>query len=250
MVLCRRLLSFVAMISDSSTARDLMSASAQFNNAIRRLGDGWSLFIEAQRNAVSDYPESSWPSRAAELIDRERNKAFNQVGRYFSNDYFLTLVFKQPDQVSNRGGAWFLHKTDAKAIDQSQEFFTKDINEIYGLLSGLFPLFRELNDDETLTYLHSTVSSKRHLVKTPDMPLYLDHILSDESVEHGLELKLGDDFLRVLSIKAFPSESFPGMLDAINDLAFPFRWSSRFIAMGPDSAKAHRKYSPGLVCGP
>ena len=71
------------------------------------------------------------------------------------------------------------------------------------------------------------------------MPMYLDHILSDESIEHGLELKLGDNLVRVLTVKAFPGESFPGMLDALNDLDFPFRWSSRFIAMGPDTAKAY-----------
>jgi hypothetical protein len=68
----------------------------------------------------------------------------------------------------------------------------------------MLPLFRELNDDETLTYLHSTISSKRHKISTPDMPMYLDHILSDEGIEHGLELKVGDNFVRTISIKAFP----------------------------------------------
>jgi hypothetical protein len=42
-----------------------------------------------------------------------------------------------------------------------------------------------LNDDETLTYLHSTVSSRRHPVKTPDTPIYLDHILTDQAYQPG-----------------------------------------------------------------
>jgi type IV secretion/conjugal transfer VirB4 family ATPase len=225
---------------DSATPHDLMATSALFNNAIRRLGDGWTIFVEAQRNALNDYPKSSWPNQAAQAIDEERKISFNRAGNYFKNDYFLTLVFKQPEKISRRGAGWFLNKAPAQQSENDNlEIFQKAIQEMTGLLSGLLPLFRELDDDETLSYLHSTISSKRHKISTPDIPMYLDHILSDEGIEHGLELKVGDNFVRTLSIKGFPSESFPGMLDAINDLNFPFRWSTRFISMGPDTGKAH-----------
>lgn len=226
---------------DSATQRDLMATSALFNNAIRRLGDGWTLFVEAQRNPINDYPISSWPNKAALIIDDERKKTFSRQGFYFKNDYFLTLVFKQPEKMSRRGASWFLNKAPQEKLaeNDSLESFQKTIEEVTGLLSGLLPLFRELNDDETLTYLHSTISSKRHKVLSPETPMYLDHIISDESIEHGLELKVGNNFVRTLSIKAFPSESFPGMLDAINDLNFLFRWSVRFISMGTDTAKSH-----------
>lgn len=225
---------------DSATQRDLMATSALFNNAIRRLGDGWTLFVEAQRNPINDYPPSSWPNRAAQAIDEERKREFSRAGYYFKNDYFLTLVFKQSEKISRRGARWFLNKAPQQHPENdSLEIFQKAIQEIIGLLSGLLPLFRELSDDETLTYLHSTISSKRHKIVTPDIPMYLDHILSDESIEHGLELKVGNNLVRTLTIKAFPSESFPGMLDAINDLNFPFRWSTRFISMGADTAKSH-----------
>lgn len=225
---------------DSATQRDLMATSALFNNAIRRLGDGWTLFVEAQRNPINDYPPSSWPNRAAQAIDEERKREFSRAGYYFKNDYFLTLVFKQSEKISRRGARWFLNKAPQQHPENdSLEIFQKAIQEIIGLLSGLLPLFRELSDDETLTYLHSTISSKRHKIVSPDIPMYLDHILSDESIEHGLELKVGNNLVRTLTIKAFPSESFPGMLDAINDLNFPFRWSTRFISMGADTAKSH-----------
>lgn len=225
---------------DSATQRDLMATSALFNNAIRRLGDGWTLFVEAQRNPINDYPLSSWPNRAAQAIDEERKKTFSRAGYYFKNDYFLTVVFKQSEKISRRGAGWFLSKVPQQQLDNDNlEIFQKAIQEITGLLSGLLPLFRELSDDETLTYLHSTISSKRHRIVTPEIPMYLDHILSDESIEHGLELKVGNNLVRTLTIKAFPSESFPGMLDAINDLNFSFRWSTRFISMGTDTAKSH-----------
>jgi type IV secretion system protein TrbI len=36
-----------------------------------------------------------------------------------------------------------------------------------------------LDDEETLTYLHSTVSTKRHRVRVPEIPMYLDALLAD-----------------------------------------------------------------------
>jgi len=140
---------------DSSTARDLMTTSAFFNNAIRRLGDGWTIFLEAQRNAASDYPTSSWPNKAAQIIDEERSKAFKREGHFFKNDYYLTFVYKRHDQVSARGGGWFLTKgADENKVDDVLKHFTKSIEETTSLLSGLLPVFRELSDDETLSYLH------------------------------------------------------------------------------------------------
>jgi len=222
---------------DSATKRELMGVNSAFNNALRRLSDGWAVFIEAQRNPIEDYPESSWPNNASRAIDNERKQFFKTADNCFANYYYLTLVYQAPIRLESKS-TWFVHKHDsAQDIGTSLKDFLNTIGEIEGLLAGLLPVFKPLNDDEMLTYLHSTVSSKRHPIKTPDMPMYLDHILCDESVEHGLGLKLGDNLVRTLSIKSFPSESYPGILDAINDLDFPFRWSTRFICLGQDSAK-------------
>ena len=222
---------------DSATPHELMAVSAFFNNAIRRLGDGWSIFVEAQRNATSEYFSSSWPHPIAEAIDEERKKAFSN-GAFFKNDYYLTVVFKAPKSIE-RVSWFFSNNKDHENSKDTLELFQKNNKELQGLLAGIFPVFRELSDDETLSYLHSTISSKRHSIKTPEVPLYLDHILSDEGIEHGLELKLGDNFVRTLTIKSFPDESFPGILDALNDVDFSFRWTTRFILLGPEAGKSH-----------
>lgn len=222
---------------DSATSRELMGVSGAFNNALRRLSDGWSVFIEAQRNPIEDYPECSWPNDASKAIDDERKQFFQAADNCFANDYFLTLAYKSPQTLESKSN-WFVHKDSPQQEDSRDiKSFLNTINEVEGLLSNLLSVFKPLNDDETLTYLHSTVSSKRHLIKTPDLPMYLDYILCDESIEHGLGLKLGQNFVKTLSIKSFPSESFPGILDAINDLNFPFRWSTRFICLGQESGK-------------
>lgn len=48
---------------DSATQGELIATSARLNNALRRMGSGWALFIEAERHAAADYPRSGFPSR-------------------------------------------------------------------------------------------------------------------------------------------------------------------------------------------
>ncbi|APZ55170.1 Conjugative transfer protein TrbE [Salipiger abyssi] len=54
--------------------------------------------------------------------------------------------------------------------------------------------------------------------------------MPDQPLAGGLEPRLGDHHLRVLTITAFPGGHDPGLLDELNRLAFPYRWST-----GPSS---------------
>lgn len=98
------------------------------------------------------------------------------------------------------------------------------------------PECRWLNDGETLTYLHATVSTKRQRVRVPETPIYLDALLADEPLTGGLEPRLGTAHLRVLTINGFPTATTPGILDDLNRLAFPYRWSTRAILLDKTDA--------------
>src|SRR3546814_1466186 len=78
------------------------------------------------------------------------------------------------------------------------------------------PSVRPLDDRETLTYLHGTVSDRRHDVAVPETPIYLDGLLADTPLVGGLEPMLGRCHLRTLTILGFPNLSRPGILDALN----------------------------------
>ena len=93
-----------------------------------------------------------------------------------------------------------------------------------------------LDDAETLTYLHSTVSTKQHRVRVPETPIYLDALLADQPLTGGLEPRLGDAHLRILTITGFPTATTPGLLDDLNRLAFPYRWSTRAILIDKTDA--------------
>lgn len=53
---------------DSATPAELVAVTARLNNALRRLGSGWALFVEAQRIPATDYPRGSFPDAASALI--------------------------------------------------------------------------------------------------------------------------------------------------------------------------------------
>src|SRR3546814_20753384 len=63
------------------------------------------------------------------------------------------------------------------------------------------------------------------------MPCYLVTMLADGRVTDGLEPKLGEQYLCTLTVTGFPTATFPGLLDELNRLAFPYRWSTRAIML-------------------
>jgi type IV secretory pathway VirB4 component len=48
---------------DSATQGELIATSARLNNALRRMGSGWALFIEAERRPPPTIRTRSFPSR-------------------------------------------------------------------------------------------------------------------------------------------------------------------------------------------
>src|SRR5499427_10298048 len=63
---------------DSATPAELVGTTARLNNAMRRLGSGWAIFVEAQRNAATAYPESEFPDLISALVDSERKADFQE----------------------------------------------------------------------------------------------------------------------------------------------------------------------------
>src|SRR4029077_6639018 len=87
---------------DSSTPAELIAVSARANNALKRLGEGWALFVEAARRPAPGYPESRFPDSVSWLIDEERRAAFEQAGAQFESDQFLTFCFLAPSERAAR----------------------------------------------------------------------------------------------------------------------------------------------------
>ena len=225
----------------SSSPSELASAVARLNNALKRLGSGWSLFIEAQRFEHSEYPSSTWRHPAAWLLDRERRGQFEEAGSHFESSYFLTFVWKMPGSQGKKVSGLFYDDPEQgdPVLDNERDLeqFQRQVHEITDIMAGIFIEVRELDDTETLTYLHSTISTNRHIVQAPDAPMYLDALLPDQALSVGDICMLGDHAIPTVTFTGFPSTSLPGMLDELNHLQIEYRWMVRYIALDKEDAR-------------
>eukprot|EP01036_Dinobryon_divergens_P006955 gene6955-9245_t len=94
-----------------------------------------------------------------------------------------------------------------------------------------------LDDSQTLTYLHATISTRRYRVGVPEVPFYIDALLTDSPLVGGLAPMLGDQHLRVVSVRGFPTSTWPGILDDLNRLGLGYRWSTRFLCLDTSGAE-------------
>ena len=226
---------------DSATQSELMATSARLNNALRRLGSGWALFVEAERCEAADYPESVFPEPLSWLVDEERRAAFEEVDSHFESRYHLTLLYMPPEESTARAAKLLYENTSVAGVNWRErlESFVSETERFLGLLEGVMPEVAWLDDGQTLTYLHGTVSTRRHSVSVPEVPMHLDALLTDEPLTGGLAPMLGAHHLRVLSVRGFPTSTWPGLLDDLNRLGFAYRWSTRFLCL--DKAEAEKE---------
>jgi len=224
---------------DSATPAELVGTIARLNNALRRLGSGWAIFVEASRNVAQHYPQCAFPDPISGLVDAERKAQFEEEGAHFESAYYLTFVFLPPPEEAARAEAWLYEgRSRNGGVDAPEvhKTFIDRTDRVLQLVEGFVPEALWLSDEETLTYLHSCISTRRHRVRLPEVPMYLDAILVDEALTGGLEPRLGKAHLRTLTVMGFPSATHPGILDELNRLAFSYRWSTRAIALDKTDA--------------
>ncbi|MBE7417412.1 MAG: conjugal transfer protein TrbE [Ideonella sp.] len=237
----QRTLRFRGPDLDSATPGELVATTARLNNALRRFGSGWALFVDAERREAADYPESSFPEALSWLVDEERAAAFAEAGSHFESSYHLTLAFLPSEESTTRASQLLYENRAAVGVDWRErlEAFVAETERFFGLLEGVMPETAWLDDAETLTFLHGCVSGRRHAVTVPEVPMHLDALLADEPLAGGLAPMLGSQHLRALTVRGFPTSTWPGLLDDLNRLGFAYRWSTRFICM--DKAEAEKE---------
>ena len=236
--------SFLAVIRyrgpdlDSSTEEERVVKAAHINNILRRLGSGWALYAEAQRMIVNSYPESSFPDPLSALIDQRRAQAFRS-NQHFETRYFLSRVFMPAPERETKIAGTFLDSKASEGTDYERllDSFRSQVRQTIDLLARHFPETELLTESLLLTYLHSTISSKKHLIRMPPVPMYLDALIPDEPLLGGFRPKLGEKHLAVIGILGFPGSTQPELLDALNRIPVEYRWVSRFICLGKNEAK-------------
>lgn len=204
-----------------------------FNQQIKRLTDGWMVSIEAQRYIMRDYPDSDFDSVAALLVDRERAEEFRSTGDHYDSCYYLNFVYKPESEIKQSViNKFYKEKIKTIQIEKEIKNFTKRVEQITNVLSSRL-VIRPLDRYETVEYLHSTVSMKRHSFILPEEGgfLFLDKLLCDSSLEVGRTLRLGDYYIPIIEINDFPVRTYPAILNALNKLDIEYRWVSRYFPL-------------------
>jgi len=242
---------------DSATQAELIATSARLNAALKRFGTGWAIYVEAQRKAAPGYPVSDgFADPVSALIDEERRDLFEGspdqaavrgtdapammiTQPNFTSSYYLTLQWLPPADDTSKASSLF-YEGGAQAIATAADHlndFERETGRILDMIEGVMPEAAWLSDSETLTYLHSTISTHEQRIAVPETPMHLDALLADEVLVGGLAPQLGAKHLRCLSITGFPAATVPGMLDELNRLGFAYRWTTRAITLDKVSAQ-------------
>ncbi|MHB8369206.1 MAG: VirB4 family type IV secretion/conjugal transfer ATPase [Leptospirales bacterium] len=229
---------------ESASEAELASVSARVSAALSLLGSGWMLHVDLLRLPATDYlPEGVFPDEATRAIDSERRAQFGSHGSHWISKRAICLTFMPPGKVATRAGKWFT-KTSGTAPEPEETAdlshhlsrFVSDIDRFEGQCSGVLHMSR-LSDGELLTHLHTCLTGKTHPVSVPPTRSDLDSVLASGDLVGGFDPKIGRHFFRVVSVTGFPEFSRPGILDALSQLPFAFRYSVRFLPMDEKKAE-------------
>ena len=239
----------------SSTIEELDFVTSQANQAFMLLGTGWMMHVDAVRRPSTSYPDqagSHFPDPVSEMIDRER-RAFFGKETCFETSTVLTLTYKPARNVA----ASLL--TSRKAGQQIISEFQSSLDNFESTLSGVLDLERlneyEQEDETGAKHLYSSLLTHIQLCLTGDFQpvmvprpaaMYLDGILGSYDLVGGMEPKLGNRHLAMVSIDGFPQESYPAILEMMSGLPLPYRFNTRYIALDQlDAIKEVEDYRKG-----
>lgn len=226
----------------SASETSLVAARGQLNNALRRLGSRWCLHFEAARAPSRSYPLAAYPDPVSHLVDEERRSVFERAAAHHESRYYLTFTYLPPEHAIGRAESLLVENLPtgrgAEALYRAAlEDFAAAVAGVADIMAGLMAEVHFLDDAETLSFLHACVSTKPHRVGAPSTPAYLDALLTDDDFHGGLYPRLGDHYLRTLSIRTYPANSWPGLLDELNLLGTSYRWSCRFLPLDKEDAR-------------
>lgn len=215
------------------------------NKIIIEMGEFYAWQFEVQRYKTSDYPGGRFNSEIAYLVDREREATFTEYGEHFETRFYMTISWLPPSSIEAKAKSIFSKKEDNSSIEEEYENinnFIKHTDEIAMYMATEF-MIEALNDDETLTFLHTSISLDWYYLYSPKDFFLIDEHITDSEIDVGNCLKIGEKYAPILAVNEFPSDTIPLMLDNLNRADIEYRWVTRFAVAGEEEgSKLIKKY--------
>ncbi len=247
---------FAGPDSESSTDAERNEVSRQINAILSRLGSGWMIQVEAIRVQTGDYPaedDCHFPDPVTRAIDAERRAHFQKERGHFESRHALILTWRPPEP--RRSGLTRYVYSDATSrsatyADKALDSFLASIREVEQYLANVVSIrrmmtretaerggFRVARYDELFQFIRFCITGENHPVRLPEIPMYLDWLVTAE-LQHGLTPLVENRFLGVVAIDGLPAESWPGILNSLDLMPLTYRWSSRFVFLDTEEARA------------
>lgn len=247
---------FAGPDSESSTDAERNEVSRQINAILSRLGSGWMIQVEAVRVPTGDYPaevDCHFPDPVTRAIDAERRSHFQKDRGHFESRHALILTWRPPEP--RRSGLTRYVYSDATSrsathADKALESFQTSTREIEQYLANVVSIrrmttretsersgYRVARYDELFQFIRFCITGENHPVRLPDIAMYLDWLVTAE-LQHGLTPLVENRFLGVIAIDGLAAESWPGILNSLDLMPLTYRWSSRFVFLDADEARA------------
>ncbi|NSX89045.1 MULTISPECIES: conjugal transfer protein TrbE [Agrobacterium] len=247
---------FAGPDSESSTDAERNDVSRQINAILARLGSGWMIQVEAVRVPTADYPQESdchFPDLVTRAIDAERRAHFQKERGHFESRHALILTWRPPEPHRSGLTRYIYSDTASRSAthaDRALDSFLSSIREVEQYLANVVSIrrmmtretserggFRVARYDELFQFIRFCVTGENHPVRLPEIPMYLDWLVTAE-LQHGLTPLIENRFLGVVAIDGLAAESWPGILSALDLMPLTYRWSSRFIFLDAEEARA------------
>lgn len=246
---------FAGPDSESSTNAERNDISRQINAILARLGSGWMIQVEALRIPTTDYPAREaghFPDAVTRAIDEERRSHFEREKGHFESRHALILTWRPPERRKAGLARYVYSDRDSRTAgfaDTALANFRTSLREIEQYLSNLLSIqrmhTRETTErggtrtaryDELFQFVRFCITGENHPVRLPEIPMYLDWLATAE-FEHGLTPTVDGRFVGVVAIDGLPAESWPGILNSLDQMPLTCRWSSRFMFLDEIEAR-------------
>lgn len=247
---------FAGPDSESSTDAERNDVSRQINAILARLGSGWMIQVEAVRVPTTDYPAEAachFPDPVTRAIDAERRAHFERERGHYESRHALILTYR-PLEPRRSGLTRYVYSgtqsRSASYAETALDTFETAIREIEQYFANVVSLrrmaTREVEErgghrlahyDELFQFIRFCITGENHPIRLPDVPMYLDWLATAE-LRHGVTPTVENRFLGVVAIDGLPAESWPGILNVLDLMPLTYRWSSRFIFLDAQEARA------------
>ncbi|WP_404406907.1 conjugal transfer protein TrbE [Pelagibacterium halotolerans] len=248
---------FAGPDSESSTDFERNEVARQINSILAKLGTGWMIQVEAVRVPTTAYPareDCHFPDKVSALIDEERRQRFEAADGHYESQHAIILTYREPEKRKSGLVKYVYSDEESRKTtfaDQMLDSFRRSVREFEQYMANVVTIRRMRTQmieersgtrvakyDELLQFVRFCIVGENHPVRLPATPMYLDYLVTAE-FHHGLSPLVDNRYLAVVAIDGFPAESYPGILNLLDQMPLTYRWSSRFVFLDP--IEAHQR---------